>query len=158
MVDAQLAEILAKMKRARIDVTDPDNGPLRQALGVGARAVRDEARRLVAVSDGDGPHLREQIIAQRVRRPEVPLVVHYRVLVKFKARKYSNNRSNRSRGRVGQRYAHHGSFFYWRFLEEGTSQMAAKPFLRPAMDNNQSKIDALVMTRLARAVDKALKK
>ena len=30
-----------------------------------------------------------------------------------------------------------GDTFYWRFLEFGTAKMAAKPFMRPAMDASQ---------------------
>jgi len=47
--------------------------------------------------------------------------------------------------------------FYGRFLEFGTSKMAAKPFLRPAYDAALSKAVKAVQERMAVEVKKAIK-
>lgn len=47
--------------------------------------------------------------------------------------------------------------FYGRFLEFGTSKMAAKPFLRPAYDAALSKAVKAVQERMAAEVKKATK-
>ena len=46
--------------------------------------------------------------------------------------------------------------YYWLFLEFGTSNMNAKPFLRPAWDNNLTQIEQAVRSKLAQAIDQAL--
>ncbi|UCV00295.1 HK97-gp10 family putative phage morphogenesis protein [Acidovorax radicis] len=47
--------------------------------------------------------------------------------------------------------------FYGRFLEFGTSKMAAKPFLRPAFDAAQAKAVKAVQDRMNEEVKKAIK-
>lgn len=48
--------------------------------------------------------------------------------------------------------------FWWRFLEFGTSKMQAKPFLRPAFDNNVTACAESIKTDLAKAIDRAAAK
>ena len=48
--------------------------------------------------------------------------------------------------------------FYWRFLENGTSKMSAKPFIRPAYDAKQQEIESIIMRVANAAIDEALKK
>lgn len=47
--------------------------------------------------------------------------------------------------------------FYGRFVEFGTSKMAAKPFLRPAFDAAQAKAVKAVQDRMNEEVKKAIK-
>lgn len=47
--------------------------------------------------------------------------------------------------------------FYGRFVEFGTSKMAAKPFLRPAYDAARAKAMKAVQERMAAEVKKAIK-
>lgn len=47
--------------------------------------------------------------------------------------------------------------FYGRFLEFGTSKMAAKPFLRPAYDAVRGQATRAVKTRMREEIKKALK-
>lgn len=49
-----------------------------------------------------------------------------------------------------------GDTYYWRFLEFGTSKMAAQPFLRPAMEITQ--ITQAFTDAFAEAVDKELQR
>lgn len=51
-----------------------------------------------------------------------------------------------------------GDTFYWRFLEFGTQKMAARPFMRPALQNNtQAATDAFAQA-LGAEIDKELAK
>ena len=47
--------------------------------------------------------------------------------------------------------------FYGRFVEFGTSKMAAKPFLRPAYDAARAKALKAVQERMSAEVKKAIK-
>lgn len=42
--------------------------------------------------------------------------------------------------------------FYGMFLELGTSKMAARPFLRPALDENQEQVEQAIWDKLGRAI------
>jgi len=48
--------------------------------------------------------------------------------------------------------------FYWRFVELGTSNMPAHPFVRPAFDSSQEQATQATIARLNQAIDKALSK
>jgi len=44
--------------------------------------------------------------------------------------------------------------FYWFFVEYGTSRMSAKPFLRPAFDENKSRVKAEIRKNLIELVER----
>lgn len=46
----------------------------------------------------------------------------------------------------------------WHFVEGGTSKKAARPFLRPALDNNADKVVGELRGELRKAIDRVLKK
>lgn len=48
--------------------------------------------------------------------------------------------------------------FYWRFVEFGTSKMAARPFLRPAFDAKRNEIIEAMRARLAERIDREVAK
>lgn len=50
-----------------------------------------------------------------------------------------------------------GDTFYWRFHEFGTSQMAARPFMQPAMSQNTSKATDLFVQDFNLQIDRMLK-
>ncbi len=45
--------------------------------------------------------------------------------------------------------------FYFRFLEFGTKDMQARPFLRPALENNAEHVLSVLAEELRKALDKA---
>lgn len=48
--------------------------------------------------------------------------------------------------------------FYWRFVELGTSNMPAHPFVRPAFDTRQEEATRAAMARMNKAIDEVLSK
>lgn len=48
--------------------------------------------------------------------------------------------------------------FYWRFVELGTSNMAAHPFVRPAFDTRQEEATRAAIARMNKAIDEVLSK
>lgn len=48
--------------------------------------------------------------------------------------------------------------FYWRFVELGTSNMPAHPFVRPAYDTHQEQAAQAAIARMNRAIDEVLAK
>lgn len=51
-----------------------------------------------------------------------------------------------------------GDTFYWRFMEFGTSKMAAKPFMRPAMNENDGAAFNAIAADMPAQIDKELAK
>lgn len=49
-----------------------------------------------------------------------------------------------------------GKAYYWRFLEEGTSKMAAVPFLRPAADSKHEEGVGKFKEKLKAEIDKIM--
>jgi len=47
---------------------------------------------------------------------------------------------------------------HWRYLEFGTSKMPAKPFMRPAMEQNIDKCVSVFVTEYNKSIDRALKR
>jgi HK97 gp10 family phage protein len=81
------------------------------------------------------------------------------------AKEYVDSAKNRARvikrgknknkfipSRVGQEYMHGGDAWYFRLLEFGTSKMAARPFLRPAMAENIQNATTIVQVELSKAI------
>ncbi|BBE78706.1 HK97 gp10 family phage protein [Phytobacter diazotrophicus] len=48
--------------------------------------------------------------------------------------------------------------FYWRFVELGTSNMPAHPFVRPAFDTRQEEATRAAIARMNQAIDEVLSK
>lgn len=133
----------------------------RSAVRKGANIVRDAAR----------------AAAEAIDRPETPLSIAKNVAVQFNgrmyrqtgdvgfrvgirggAKAYATTKANRRSGKAGQSYQTGGSTFYWRFIELGTSQIAARPFLRPALENNAGKVLEAIVTEMNRQLDRLAKK
>lgn len=51
-----------------------------------------------------------------------------------------------------------GDTFYWRFLEFGTQFIAARPFMRPALETNVDKATDTFVKEYEKAIDRAIKR
>ena len=126
---------------------------LRAANFAGARVFRDAAKQTVPVRTG---LLKASITAFKRRGPDN--VAKHTVGVRGVRLKYANTAENRRKRRVGKKYQADGPAFYGKFVEFGTSKMAAKPFMRPAFNNNIDAAIGAVRARLAKAVEDAARR
>lgn len=124
---------------------------MRRALRKGANIVRDAAR--ANAKRIDDPETRESIWkniavqgggARRERQAGGPMM---RVGIRGGARPTS-----------GDNGAPGGNTTHWRFVELGTSQMAAHPFMRTAMSQSAQKVFSVVAQEASRELDKELAK
>lgn len=51
-----------------------------------------------------------------------------------------------------------GDTWYWRLVEFGTSQMAARPFIRPAVQKSQGRVAAEFILQYGKALDRAIRR
>jgi HK97 gp10 family phage protein len=149
-----LDEVVKNLRALPLELAGKGGGPVRLALYKAAKKIRDDARALVPVGAGIGGHLRDQVILKRDPNPHAidDAAERYLVTVKYRAKKYKNTRFNRRTGRVGQSYQNFGDFYYWRFVEFGTSKMPARSFLRKAFENNMGSLPAMVRDELAAGI------
>lgn len=130
----------------------------RTAMRKGANIVRDDAKKRVPVGDPT-KHIRDEIEVRFSSRTfKRTGDVMFRVGVKGGAKKYVDDKKNRRLGRVGKDYEGGGNVYYWRFVEFGTSKMAARPFMRPALSENVDKVTNVAVVELNKALDRAAKK
>lgn len=134
-----LAEIERKLKQLPQRV---GTNAMRRSLRKGANVVRDAAR--ANAKRIDDPETREQIAKNIVvqsggrKREKLAGGPMMRVGVLGGARPTSEDN-----GAPG------GNTTHWRFIELGTSQAAAQPFMRPAMnDKAQAAFDAIAADAL----------
>jgi HK97 gp10 family phage protein len=102
---------------------------LRKAVARGAMLVRNDARARAPVKTGE---MRRNILIKRARTPDAQIAT-YEVFVR------SGKKARLAKG--AKKRDVHSDPFYWRFVEFGTSKMAARPFLRPAFE--ATKYDAV---------------
>jgi len=127
----------------------------------GANVIRDRARSNAArVDDPQTPEsIAKNIVTQAMSKRRVPDGVGMRVGVLGGAKQYKKNKTNERKGRVGESYAvggHKdnpgGDTFYWRFLEFGTADVKAEPFMRPAMEEEKTAAFDAVAASLQQAI------
>ena len=129
---------LNEIRRAMLQLPQRlDNKLLNKGLLAGAQVVRDEARTRAPILKQETPRrragvLRRAISAMRVRpvRYAATAIVRVRNLTTRQISAFK-----RKSGKGGA--ANPRDPFYWRFVEFGTSKMAAIPFLRPAFDRKK---------------------
>jgi HK97 gp10 family phage protein len=128
---------------------------LNQALRKGMAPVRKSAQQKVPKNTGA---LKRAIITRANARLGKRLGGSaVQVGIRGGAKQYVNSTRNRRLGRVGQSYEQGGNQFYFRFLEFGTSKMAARPFLRPALEENIGNTTQIVTAELRKAIDRIAK-
>lgn len=135
--------VIRKMRALPVDVRKKG---ARFAGRKAANLIRDAA--IQNATKIDDPQTREQIaknVAVRFANREFRKTgdVMFRVGIMGGARQYANTRENRRKRRAGEAYATAGSSsnpggdtFYWRFVEFGTQKAQARPFMRPALEQN----------------------
>jgi len=129
------------------------------SLRKGANLVKkDAAMRAKSFDDPSTPAQVFKEIVVRTGKVRNREDVRLRIGVKGGAQNYKNTKQNRRLGRVGNSYEGGGNVYWWRFLEFGTSKMAARPFMRPALAENTDKVIALFKDTLGPAIDKVLSK
>jgi len=125
----------------------------------GGNVIRDDARRRAPKATG---FMASQIVTRRANsksRQRAGVGRGFTVGVKTgRRRKYANTKRNRRRGRVGKVYEESGWAYYWRFVEFGTKNMRASPFLTPAGETKGPEAAQVIINETWAALDKQLKK
>lgn len=128
------------------------NKIVRDAVMAGARVARDKTRQAVPVRTGK---LKKNIAAARIKQSETPGAATAGVRVLRPKGKKTKTRKRPGKGGKTTK-TEYDAPFYWRFLEHGTSKMAAAPFIRPTWDSNLSEIEKATSDKLAEGIDNAI--
>lgn len=159
-----LDEVQAKLRQL---------GNTRKAKNAATRAsrkamniVKKEAVQNAKALDDKGST--ERIWKNIITKPGKTRGVDYvivKVGVKGGARKYGASRENKRANRTGQTYQTQGDkknpggdTWYWRFIEFGSSVNSARPFLRPALNNNIAAVQAEFASAFSAELDKEIAK
>lgn len=127
-----LKELNANLKRLADYVGDKHaESVVKNALRKGARLVRDEAKGLVPVDEGN---VRDAIAVRTERKGAARDEVAAYVVVK--------------------KYANGVPTYYARFLEFGTEKMSAKPFMRPAFEKVKRQLPGILAAAMRTRIDK----
>lgn len=146
-----LDDILGKFKKLPERVA---NNAARRSLRKGANVIRDLARN--NAKQIDDPQTRDAIYkniatqsgGRRRERAEGGLVMRVGVMGGASSNKYSKDAS----GNPG------GDTRHWRYVEFGTSEMPAQPFMRPAIPAGGEKAAAVIAEDLNKQLDKEIAK
>jgi len=132
---------------------------IRKAVKAGSELVVQAARTQAEKSSRTGA-MRASIGSRRdVRESRVGVEVRAVGIFKVKGGAYANTKANVRAGRVGKTFLVDPPTYYWKFIEFGvrSRNIAARPFLRPAFEQNkQAQIDE-VKRVLAEGILKAQK-
>lgn len=141
------------------------NAATRAARKAMAIVRKDAVANAKALDDSTSPERIWKNIAMRPARTKGTNFVLMRVGVRGGAMQYANTRPNRRAGRVGQTYNTEGSkknpggdTWYWRLQELGTSKAPARPFMRPALNNNKDAVQAKFVEDFKEQIEKELAK
>lgn len=106
---------------------------IRAAVRKGANIIRDKARSYVPVDTGD---LKKSITVSgaKYKKGTIALAI--------------KPRNNKKKG---------VTVFYGRFIEYGTSKMAAKPYMRPAYDEAEKEVLDTVINDIKSKLDEGVK-
>ncbi|WP_092281497.1 HK97-gp10 family putative phage morphogenesis protein [Pseudomonas prosekii] len=156
-----LNSLLGKLKAVNYDVKQKGG---RSALRKAAAVIRDKVKEgAVRVNDAATSEEIEKNVTIRwsSKRFKTTGDLGFRVGIMGGAKEY-NNMHTRKGGRRGT-YAVGGSSenpggdtFYWRFVEFGTSRVAARPFMRPALAESIEQATAVFVTEYEKAVMRAI--
>lgn len=141
-----LDELLGKLKAVKQDVRYKGG---RFALRKAAQVVRDAAKQnAMRLDDAETGRSISDNIAERwngrVYKSTGDLAFRVGVLGGAKVPK-----DNKDEGASGPTP-------HWRLLEFGTEKMAARPFMRPAMQNNIDQVVTVFVKEYTKAIDRAI--
>lgn len=149
-------ELTAKLQGLKYDVQKKGG---RFALRKAAQVIRDQARANALALDD--PRTANKIAANITERWNNRLNkttgdLGFRIGVLGGARNYSDygdfKTGKSATGNPG------GDTFYWRFLEFGTQNMPAQPFMVPAIEASSQKAADVFTSYFGPAIDRALKR
>jgi HK97 gp10 family phage protein len=125
---------------------------LRSSNFAGVKAILNPIKKTTAFKDVSGI-TRASIVSPRRRGPD-NIAKHSIVVRGTKKSKVTKVARSKKTGKYREIA---GPAITARFLEFGTSKMAARPFIRPAVENNASAAVEAIKTGLAKACDRAAK-
>ena len=149
-----MEELTSKLKTV---TTDMQHKGGRYALRKAAQVLRDQAR--MNAARVDDPKTPEDIAKNVVERWDSRTFnktgnLGFRVGVLGGAKGYAKASGEvKGKGKANPG----GDTFYWRFLEFGTSHMAARPFIRSAMNRGQEAVGKFI-SEYGKALDRALRR
>ncbi|KMV33911.1 HK97-gp10 family putative phage morphogenesis protein [Franconibacter pulveris] len=137
----EIARDLETLSRAE------NNKVLRDATRAGAEVLREEV--IQRAPERTGKMKKNVVILTQKarRRGEISSGVHIRGVNPRTGNSDNTMKANNPR-----------NAFYWRFVELGTVNMPAHPFVRPAFDTRQEQAAQAAMERMNRAIDEVLSK
>lgn len=126
---------------------------LRKAVRAGALVARNSIRDRVPVRTG----LLKKNIVVGTQRSSTPSGSQTAVVrLKNGASRYAHTKANVRKGRAGKAYETEGPAYYGRFVELGTKDQPAQPYMRPGFDAVEEAIAAEVETVIAEQIDRIL--
>ena len=138
---ADIAKDLEALSRAE------NNKVLRDATRAGAEVLKEEVKNRAPERSGK---LKKNVVVvtqKGRRRGEITSGVHIRGVNPDTGNSDNTMKADNPR-----------NAFYWRFVELGTSNMPAHPFVRPAFDTRQEEAAEAAIARMNSAIDKVLSK
>jgi HK97 gp10 family phage protein len=130
------------------------SSPLLPALRAAGRVVQKDAKDFAPRDTGN---LIENIVVRRVRPSKLGAATEgVEVTVRNSKRAYVASRRNDRAGRTGEEYKDYGALFYGRFSEFGTSHEPARPWLRPAFEQNKAALPDIIRSSLAASIEQAI--
>lgn len=144
---AGAAEALRLLRRLPVELQEK---ALQGAVRAGAKVVYDAAK---ALAPEDTGRLKRNIFLANGRKSDVDAATLIGV------RSPNAKQTARFKRRTGlPASANPRDAFYWRFLEFGTSKMRARPFMRPAFDQNKEAAANTIITALRAGIETAFRK
>lgn len=110
---------------------------LEAAVREGAKIVRDAAAAKAPRDPHSTDHMADHIVVRTIEKDGVHAVAGVAPV-----------------GWAPEKGKGEGKYFYFRYLEYGTSKMRARPFLRPAADENENAVTQAIADRLRKEIEK----
>lgn len=159
-----LDEVQAKLRQLgnRRQAKNAANRASRKAMNIVKKAARDNAKLL---DDKDSPEKIWKNIVVKAGRTKGYDYVMMRVGVRGGAKQYAKTADNKRANRAGRTYQTGGDkknpggdTWYFRLVEFGSATNSARPFLRPAFNNNIEAVKAEFTRAYSAELDKEIAK